>query len=303
MKAVWVDTDFGFDDLWALLLLRQMKCKVAGLSLVAGNAPLEQVARNASAAKAYYGFDWPVWQGAARPLKRKPETAERILGPTGMRSRGRQLEVGTQPSPALGAIEAMTAWLHSDPDAPHDILALGPLTNIAHLLDAVRDLPKRVGRLVWMGGSAGPGNHSPVAEFNAIADAEALALVAASGLPLDIVDLTFCRTVTFGPQDLPDTDALTGDLLGGYLDIALERGRPGMAIYDPLAALAMATPDSVEFQTCSVMVETGANTSYGATTFEPAAKASTRLSVGGSGDLARTCLRALEKEHVHGSRL
>ena len=302
MTGVWVDTDFGFDDLWALLLLRHLNCDVAGVSLVAGNAPLAQVAANAAAAKVAYGFDWPVWQGADRPLMRAPETAERILGPSGMRSRGKRLDGAALEIPPQGALEAMGDWLLSTTDAPREILALGPLTNISLLLEARPDLGKRVSRLVWMGGSAKAGNHTPFAEFNAVADAEALAAIVASGIPLDIVDLTFCRSVTFGAHDLPDTDPVTLDLLGGYLDIALERGRAGMAIYDPLAALALAGPSRIAFQACMVEVETGANDAYGATKITPAASSHIRISVAGDEDLSQLCLRALEKDAVYGSR-
>lgn len=295
MTGIWVDTDFGFDDLWALLLLRHLGCRVSGVSLVAGNAPLPQVARNAVAARSVYGFDWPMWQGASHPLVRAPETATRILGPTGMRTRSRTLPSTTNDLPPPGAIKAMADWIRSTPLEPKEILALGPLTNIAHFLTTYPGLADRIDRIVWMGGSAGPGNHTAFAEFNAMADAEALDIVIKADLPLDVVDLTFCRTVTFGPDDLPSADPLTLDLLGGYLDIALERGRPGMAIYDPLAALAIAQPARIVFQPCLMTVVTDATDAYGATTFSAAASR-TRRSVQGAGPLARLCLDALESE-------
>lgn len=303
MTDIWVDTDFGFDDLWALLVLRHLNVKVAGVSLIAGNAPLAQVAANATAAKTEYGFDWPIWSGADRPLQRELETAERILGPTGMRSRGRQLDAVATKSPPSGALDTMQEWMQSNPNEPHEILALGPLTNIATLVSEHPDASKRINRLVWMGGSAGAGNHTPMAEFNAFADAEALVLVVASGIPLDIVDLTFCRKVTFGPNDLPDADPLTSDLLGGYLDIALERGRPAMAIYDPVAAVAMARPDSIAFDTCTVTVETDVGETYGATRVEPVASSHIRISGGNAENLSSICLRALERRAIHGQRL
>lgn len=300
MTGIWVDTDFGFDDLWALLLLRHLNITVDGVSLVAGNASLAQVVANGAAAKAYYGFDWPIWQGASAPLERTQETAARILGPTGMRSRGLQLDAKGCDVPRHGAVKAMHRWLQTDPAEQHDMLAIGPLTNIAQLLTTYPDLSGCISRLVWMGGSAGAGNHTPKAEFNAVADAEALDIVVASGVSFDIVDLTFCRTVTFGPDDVPDADPLTADLLGGYLDIALERGRPGMAIYDPLAALAIARPAQLGFQPCTVLVETGANDSYGATEISFSHTTHTRISTKSSGDLSRTCLAALEKGAAHG---
>lgn len=291
---VWVDTDYGFDDLWALLVLRRAGRDVAGISLVAGNAPLPRVIANACGAARAYGFTAPLHAGADRPLVRAPETAERILGPRGMLTRGRHLpEVESADVPA-DAVAALAAWLTSEAPGPRDVLALGPLTNIALLLDTHPEAARRITRLVWMGGSAGRGNHSALAEYNALADPEALARVAGAGLPFDVVDLTFCRLAQFGPADLPRCDPLTADLLGGYLDIGISRGRAGMAIYDPVAALALARPDAIEFERHRMEVSTTPDETYGATTFTADTRSRTRLAVGALEDIALLCLAALK---------
>ncbi len=293
MTQVWVDTDFGFDDLWALLILRHYQCQIAGVSLVAGNAPLAQVCRNSLGAKQAYGFDWPLWRGEAQPLCRPAETAERILGSTGLCSRGRQLPQNAPGHIGDCAVSALIKWLRDDTKAQRDILALGPLTNIARALQQAPDLAPRISRLVWMGGSAGAGNHTPYAEFNAFADPEALDCVVAHGVMLDVVDLQFCRQHMFREDDMPNVDPLTADLLGGYLDIALSRGRDAMAIYDPLAALAIAVPDYIVFTPQTMCVATEVNDTYGATHFTPVGLSPTRLATGADRDLAHLCLAAL----------
>ncbi|MGB1834666.1 MAG: nucleoside hydrolase, partial [bacterium] len=85
--GLWVDTDFGFDDLWALLVLEAGGIDIDGVSLVAGNSQLEQVCKNAFGAFHHFGFTSPIYKGAEGPLLRPLETAESILGPKGMRSR------------------------------------------------------------------------------------------------------------------------------------------------------------------------------------------------------------------------
>lgn len=117
-----------------------------------------------------------------------------------------------------------------------EVLAIGPLTNIARLVQEDPDVTKKITRLIWMGGSDGVGNHSEQAEFNALADPETASIVAQAGIALDVVNLMFCRTVVLGPDQLLECDNLTTDLLGGYLDIGLSRGRTSMSIYDPVAA-------------------------------------------------------------------
>ncbi|RJE78626.1 nucleoside hydrolase [Paracoccus sp. JM45] len=296
---LWVDTDFGFDDLWALLLLRRAGHELAGVSLVAGNTLLSQAAANALGANAAYGLGMQLHCGAASPLKRQDERADRVLGMTGMQSRGLHLPYVTQPAPPANAVKAMAAWLMQE-DGPRHLLALGPLTNIAQLIMTHPKAARRITRLVWMGGSNGPGNHSPQAEFNALADPEAASVVANSGIALDVIDLMICRTASFGPKDVPYCDPLTADLLGGYLDIGLSRGRSGMAIYDPVAALAMIDPGAFTFENARMAVSTVVDTSYGATAFTPDAQSSTRLAVAAKNDTAHICLRALKKDGLHG---
>ncbi|WP_010141068.1 nucleoside hydrolase [Oceanicola sp. S124] len=291
---VWVDTDYGFDDLWALLVLRHGGVEVSGISLVAGNAPLPQVLANARGATAHYGFTAPLHAGADRPLKRTAETAQRILGPRGMTSRGAYLPEGDAPLASEDAMAALAGWLITE-EAPQ-VLALGPLTNIARLIQQHPEAAARIRRLVWMGGSAGPGNHSALAEFNALADPEAADMVARAGLPLDVVDLMACRQARFGPAEMPRCEALTGDLLGGYLDIGLSRGRDGMAIYDPVAALALTRPEALEFQPRAMHVSTTPDESYGATTFDATGQGRTRLATGVASNTAHLCLDALKTD-------
>ncbi|MEX3007986.1 nucleoside hydrolase [Hoeflea sp. TYP-13] len=302
MSAIWVDTDFGFDDLWALLLLKRQGVKIAGISLVAGNASLKQIVANALGVVQAYGLDAPMYSGAAAPLKRKPETAENILGPRGMQSRGRHLPDVADAEIQKDAVDALRTWLAEAPSgARREVLAIGPLTNIAKLVQRAPVAAAKITRLVWMGGSNGPGNHTPLAEFNAVADPEAAAIVAAAGLPLDVVDLILCRKVSFGPSDLPPTDPLTADLLGGYLDIALRRGRDRMSIYDPVAALAALEPEFFEFERCEMHVSVVSDETYGATRFLPSPSGRTRLAVKVRPDAAQICLNALAKDGIHGA--
>ena len=96
---LWVDTDFGFDDLWALLMLERAGLALDGVSLVAGNATLPQVTSNALGAVKAYGLTFPLYGGAAKPLVREPETAASVLGPTAIQTRGQLLPIFEKPAP------------------------------------------------------------------------------------------------------------------------------------------------------------------------------------------------------------
>jgi purine nucleosidase len=272
MMGIWIDTDMGFDDIAAILVVKQSGLVIDGVSLVFGNTPLPQVKVNASGAAHAFGWTFPIHSGRANPVLGKIETAQAILGDTGIPTAGRTLPQG----PALPDSDAFTAlcrWLETD--GPHRILALGPLTNIAALALARPDLAARITELTWMGGGVTIGNHTASAEFNALADPEALAIVISHGLPLKMVDLDLCRKVLARPDDIGPirsaggTNAeLIADMLAGYVNIGISRGRAAMAIYDPSAAVAFVAPDLVNFRAARIDVELAGQFTRGRTVVE-----------------------------------
>ncbi len=276
---VWIDTDMGFDDLAAVLVVAQDPAwSVAGLSLVAGNAPLPVVVDNALRSAACFGWRFPIHAGCDRPLVGELVTAQYVLGDDAMASAGRQLP----PLPATGApalasrdaVAALARWLEASP-APATVLALGPLTNIATLLMARPDLAARIGRLVWMGGSAGPGNHTAAAEFNAAVDPESVQRVIDAGVRLEMVGLDACRQVRAHAADAEalrdlgtERAAILADLLLGYVRIASPDGSRPMALYDPTAAAALVCPAGMQWREGHLAMELAGTLTRGMTVIE-----------------------------------
>ncbi|MDP9813625.1 purine nucleosidase [Rhizobium tibeticum] len=270
--GVWIDTDMGFDDIAAILVVTYVKLDVSGISLVFGNTPLPQVRVNAAGAAKAFGWAFPIHTGRAMPVLGALETAQAILGKTGIPTKGK----GLPAAPPLDTSDAFTAlcrWLEAD--GPHRILALGPLTNIATVALARPALAARITELTWMGGAVTSGNHTASAEFNALADPEALAIVLAHGLPLRMVDLDLCRKVVATPDDIApvrgaggSNATLLADMLDGYIGIGTSRGRHGMAIYDPCAAVAFATPAIASFRPARIDAELQGQHTRGRTVVE-----------------------------------
>lgn len=273
--AVWVDTDFGFDDLWALMLLASQKCQPAGISLVAGNTDLSQVCENAARAAHLFGLASPLYRGADTPLSGHVIRATDILGATGMRAIGPGLPAVEVPPQWPDAMTGLCRWLKAPETEEKICIALGPLTNLANLAETDPVAYGRLARIVWMGGSNGSGNHSPFAEFNAMADPVALARIVSLPVPLQIVDLNLCRQVTISDTDISSfrkaghgaQAGIFGNLLAGYLDIAHRRGRSDMAIYDPLAVVSYLRPALFGFTACALSVATGQTDHFGKTDF------------------------------------
>ncbi|WP_312793780.1 nucleoside hydrolase [Tianweitania sp.] len=267
---VWIDTDMGFDDLAAILMVAASR-PIAGLSLVAGNVILQQVERNALAAAAEFGWDFPIHLGAAEPLSGRLATADYVLGSDGMPGRGRKL-LSVEGNALPDATGAIARFIEG---GGRDILAIGPLTNLAHLAQTRPDLLTLPDlRLVWMGGSAGPGNHTAAAEFNAAVDPEAIAILIDAGARICMVGLDCCRQVAVTLDDVeplrvqPSERAqLLADLLEGYVRIA-DDGRRPMALYDPVAAAAMVDPESVIFAPARLDAELNGTLTRGMTVIE-----------------------------------
>ncbi len=271
--GVWIDTDMGFDDIAAILTVAHAQLEIDGVSLVFGNAPMDQVRRNAAAACKAFDWRFPVYIGRDMPVLGKLETAQSILGETGMPTSGESLPQ-TPPIQGTDAFPALCHWLQSN-GPPRRILALGPLTNIAALVLARPDLVPCIDELTWMGGGLTRGNHTASAEFNALADPEAVAIVLSHGIRLRMVDLDFCRTIQAGPDEVQPIRAADGknacllaDLLAGFIGIATSRGRPTMALYDPAAAAAFVRPDLVQFVPARIDMELSGALTRGRTVVE-----------------------------------
>ncbi|XPE35038.1 nucleoside hydrolase [Shigella flexneri] len=81
-------------------------------------------------------------------------------------------------------------------------VAIGPLTNIALLPPQCPECKPYILRLVIMGGSAGRGNCTPVAEFNTLPDPEAAACVFRSGIEIVMCGLDVTNQAILTPEYL-----------------------------------------------------------------------------------------------------
>ncbi|MEM7693014.1 MAG: nucleoside hydrolase [Pseudomonadota bacterium] len=300
--GVWIDTDLGADDLFAILMAARHGA-IDGMSLSFGCTRLSEVVRTADWAAATFGWTMPIHRGADRALLGGLETAEAILGPRGFSARGGD---PTTPAPACtraGAAAAMAAWLAAPGVEARSVLALGPLTNLATVVIGWPECVPRLSRVIWMGGARDRGNHTPHAEFNAFADPEALAALVARGVPLTIADLTACRAVTIDERAVARVAAGAGPnattvaaLLGGYLDIALSRGRSAMALYDPLAAAALIAPHLFDAAPVGLSVALAHDGARGRTIVDRGGAANAALLwPRDPGAIVELCLSALER--------
>ncbi len=190
-RVFLIDTDTASDDAVALIMaLRWPDVRVAAITVVSGNVPLEQATRNALYTVELCGADVPVYRGAARPLSREPVHAEWYHGQDGLGDRGYPPPKRT--AEPTHAVDAIIDVVGANPGIV--IVTLGPLTNLALAVDRAPQIAKNVGRCVVMGGApCVEGNVTPAAEYNIWVDPEAAGTVFHSGLPIEMVGWQLCR--------------------------------------------------------------------------------------------------------------
>jgi len=261
-----IDTDPGIDDALALLLAwGSPELDVLALTVVAGNAPLANTARNAArlvAARRPARLP-QIALGAAAPLRRALVIAKADEhGSDGLGDAVDWLPV-TGPPAAPSAAETLVALARAHGERL-TLIALGPLTNLALALRLDAEAMRTIGRVVVMGGAVDvPGNATPDAEFNIYVDPEAAGEVFDAGLRVDLVPLDATRQTRINRDQLHA--ALAGRLgpLAARIQAFTEqtfRVWGYMHLHDPLAVGLAVDESLARWQQARIAVGDGGQT-------------------------------------------
>lgn len=191
MSRVLFDCDPGHDDIIAIMvaLAHPEQFDILGAATVAGNQTVEKVTDNLLKVQTLLGVDFPVARGCSRPLRRAPEPQPAGHGETGLD--GPVLPAAERSVIPEGGVEFLYKSLAASAEKV-TIFALGPLTNIACLLNEHPEIAQRIEKIELMGGSLYSGNILPRAEFNIYHDPEAAKQVFASGVRVVMSGLEVC---------------------------------------------------------------------------------------------------------------
>ena len=190
-RKIIIDSDTGADDASAIILAaKNQEIEILGVTVLVGNVSLEQSAKNALAALEIAGSNAPVYKGSSENLIGKRIEAFSVFGNDGMGDA--DLIHPKRRAEDKDAIEFILETVNKYP-GEIEIVALGPVTNIAQAIKKDPDTMKKV-KKIWSMGSAGlgPGNASPVAEFNVYGDPAAYKIMLDSGINITIVGLDMC---------------------------------------------------------------------------------------------------------------
>jgi inosine-uridine nucleoside N-ribohydrolase len=273
---VIIDTDPGVDDALALILaLQSPELYVEAITTVSGNVHVDLATQNTLTVLGLFPPERrpPVAKGADRPLARSSETAAHVHGDDGLGGVSRLCAAAGQPryppvSPAPWPGDAVTCLLDLIRRSPGELtlIALGPLTNLAHALHRDMHVVRQLAGVVIMGGAVTvPGNVTPVAEFNIYVDPEAAQVVFSSGLPITLIGLDVTEQVRLTAEMIAQHISPRGSQLSQFVVECTaqtiqystrEERQPGMAMHDPLAVGALIDPAIIRTVPLTVQVET-----------------------------------------------
>lgn len=263
---VIIDCDPGVDDTAALLLACQIpELDVRAVTTVAGNVGVDKTTANAKRVRKIIGADFPIYQGADKPMFRDLVTAAEFHGADGFG--GVELPIPDETLSEEKAWDAMYR-IAKECDGELVIIAVAPLTNIGIALAKYKDFPKLVKKFVIMGGAAVGGNVTPAAEFNIYVDPEAADMLFCCGVPVHMCGLDVTMKCYITPEEVKQIAdfgsaqaKLFHDVLQKCMEKYMQSGNKGVALHDPAAVLYSVYPEMFTAEEAGVRVETkGART-------------------------------------------
>jgi purine nucleosidase len=250
MRHVILDTDIGtdVDDLLALIFLAHAReLRLEGVTTVYGDTLLR--ARIAGAAWQRTGNPQiPVVPGAMEPL------SGRQIFWCGHEGKG----IPSLEDAPIDRSRTAEQFLVDNSDAYSgelEILAIGPLTNIAKAILRDPGFASRTKRLYLMGGAY----WLDYSEHNIECDNLAAQIVFDSGMPITAIGLDVTLRVDLTERELGRIRQLPNGL-GALLENQIKQwwtylGTNHNHPHDPLAALAMVRPDLFLFENCHVKIK------------------------------------------------
>ena len=186
MRKVIIDTDTATDDAIAIIMaLKHNNFDVKAITTVAGNVDLQQATQNALYTVELCNKNIPVYKGSSGPIKRKLETSKFFHGKDGLGDTGPYIPKLKEQKE--NAINKIVSLINSNPNEI-EIIAIGPLTNIAKVFDEDPSTINKLKSLYIMGGiGEGKGNITHHAEFNFWVDPDAADVVLNSNIKVHLI--------------------------------------------------------------------------------------------------------------------
>lgn len=251
---VLIDTDLGddVDDALTLLLaVASEEMEMVGVTTVLRNTLLR--ARNVKKFLSFLNVDVPVYAGRENPITNEARSKDILLKLS-----------DTDAFPAdneedFRGGESALEYIYQTANSVENlnILAIGPLTNIAATILKYPEIKNKIGKIVLMGGDYFNGRH----EWNILSDPLAAKIVFESGISVyavgtDVtrqVKLNNARQSVFLNEEAPSQWRKE---LRQMIITWIEKRGADVTLHDPLALYAIIKPEVLHFKKQRVFVST-----------------------------------------------
>ena len=268
-----IDCDTGTDDAIAIVATLGNQgdaVEVVGISSVNGNVQEHYTSENNLRLTEYLGYSQPVSRGASKPLFPRGNYYNDTHGSNGLF--GMELpECKTSHFTSLHAPEFILELSRKYENL--EILAIGPLTNLAIAFCLYPSIKERIKHIWIMGGAINGGNVSDDAEFNIWVDPYAADTVIHAGVPLSFVGLDVTERAILTREDCEEIKAqakpaslFTAEILEKMFKRHIEGGEDAM-MHDALASAAIFCPECLEFKKAHIAIDVTKSAKSGKTIY------------------------------------
>ena len=260
MRKIIIDTDTATDDAIAIIMALQYNdFDIRAITTVAGNVDIELATINALYTVELCNKNIPVYRGCSQPLTRKLETSKFFHGKDGLGDTGPYNP--RQKAENEDGVDRIISLVNNHPKEI-EIIAIGPLTNIARAFQKYPSIIKKIKNLYVMGGiGEGKGNITQHAEFNFWVDPDAADIILNSGIEVRLI--AWDTTQLFGylnKENFNELEEINTPLSRFAIDIQqrgleyykIKYGEDKIDLADPLAMAVMIDDSDTVYKTCNI---------------------------------------------------
>lgn len=263
-------TDPGVDD--AIAIMYAIFCQEVNIKLMCisgGNNPINNVVNNALYLVDLFHLDTPVAVGSGKPLTRTPAFAINAQGKNGLgglKVNPKKIKSKPIDTPACDAMYNVL----KESKKKMTIVAIGPMTSLAEMLQKYPDSKKYIKGINFMGGTREKIIGKPYKEFNVGFDPESVDIVLKSKLPLVMVPMELGHFAYLDKEDIKifkrtnKVGKIYAKMFKKYKDFHV--GHLGAAVHDVCALYYLTNPQNIKTEECHIEVkyytENGENYGY-----------------------------------------
>ncbi|MGN1201009.1 MAG: nucleoside hydrolase [Candidatus Caccovivens sp.] len=254
-----IDSDPGVDD--AIALMYAINCGKFNIQLIStegGNSPIENITANALHLVELFDANIPVVQGSPTPLVREANFATNAQGKSGLGKYTFNKKKLKHKAIEGEACDVIYQTLKNNKNKT-TIISIGPMTNLAKLLQKYPDSKKYIKEIIFESGTKEKIYGRPYKSFNVGYDPESAEIVFKSGVKLVMVPMELGHFAYLDHQDIKrfkkanKIGKIYAKMFKGYHDFHV--GNLGAAVHDVCTIYYLTHPEYIKTEDAYIEIK------------------------------------------------